>query len=172
LILCGICMTFIDAESNRSRITCIMVVAESDWMRIQNLPNRIGCGVKKRVRTPLLYTRCVWTGFWIFWNRTPAASNRIRSEVFFAVAGYGLDFVFTEKNVTGSSLDLYFPRLNRESDCLVLVGTGSGLDSDSKFEKQDWNRTQKNQSPNTSTVHHWYRLYRHRVTLCYEPHTH
>jgi len=48
-------MTFIEAESNRSRITFIMVVAESDWMRIQNLPNRIGCGVKKnRVRTPLV----------------------------------------------------------------------------------------------------------------------
>jgi len=47
LMLCGICMTFIDAESNRSRITCIMAVAESGWMRIQNLPNRIGCGVKK-----------------------------------------------------------------------------------------------------------------------------
>jgi len=40
-------MTYIDAESNKSRITCIMVMAESDWMRIQNLPNRIGCGVKK-----------------------------------------------------------------------------------------------------------------------------
>jgi len=24
-----------------------MVVTESDWMRIQNLPHRIGCGVKK-----------------------------------------------------------------------------------------------------------------------------
>jgi len=48
-------MTFIDAESNRSRISCIMVAAESDWMRIQNLPNRIGCGDKKsRVRTPLV----------------------------------------------------------------------------------------------------------------------
>jgi len=48
-------MTYIDAESNKSRITCIMVMAESDWMRIQNLPNRIGCGVKKtRVRTPLV----------------------------------------------------------------------------------------------------------------------
>jgi len=55
LILCGICMTYIDAESNRSRISCIMVVAESDWMRIQNVPNKIGCGVKKiRVRTPLV----------------------------------------------------------------------------------------------------------------------
>jgi len=48
-------MTFIDAESNRSLIACIMVVAESDWMRIQNLPNRIRCGVEKsRGRTPLL----------------------------------------------------------------------------------------------------------------------
>jgi len=47
-------MTFIDAESNSSQITCIMVVAESDWIWIQNLPNRIGCGVKKkRFRTPL-----------------------------------------------------------------------------------------------------------------------
>jgi len=40
-------MTFIDAESNRSRIACMMVVAELDWMRIQNLPNRIEGGVKK-----------------------------------------------------------------------------------------------------------------------------
>jgi len=48
-------MTFIDAESNRSRITCIMVVMESHCMWIQNLPNKIGCGVKKdRVCTPLL----------------------------------------------------------------------------------------------------------------------
>jgi len=50
-------MTYIDAESNRSRISCIMVVAETDWMRIQNVPNKIGCGVKKiRVRTLLVYT--------------------------------------------------------------------------------------------------------------------
>jgi len=28
-----------------------MVVAEMDWMRIQNLPNRIGCGVKKTEST-------------------------------------------------------------------------------------------------------------------------
>ena len=48
-------MTFIDAESNSSQITCIMVVVESDWMWIQNLPNRIRCGVKKdRVRTSLM----------------------------------------------------------------------------------------------------------------------
>jgi len=56
-------MTYIDAESNRSRIVCIMVVAESDWMRIQNLPNRIGCGVKNiRVRTPLIYIYTVAIG--------------------------------------------------------------------------------------------------------------
>jgi len=46
-----------------------------------------------------------------------------------------------------------FPELKQESDCLNLVGTGSGLDSDSKFAKQDWSRTQENQSPNTSTLH-------------------
>jgi len=49
-------MTFIDAVSNRSRITCIMVVAESDWMRIQNLSNRIGCGVKKTESAHLWWT--------------------------------------------------------------------------------------------------------------------
>ena len=27
--------------------------------------------------------RCAWTGFRTFWIRTPAASSRIRSEVFF-----------------------------------------------------------------------------------------
>jgi len=35
--------------------------------------------------------RCAWTGFWTFWTRTPVASNKIRSEVFFLVAGSGLD---------------------------------------------------------------------------------
>jgi len=44
-------MTYIDAELNRSQITCIMVVTESGWMRIKNLPNRIGCGVKKTEST-------------------------------------------------------------------------------------------------------------------------
>jgi len=45
---------------------------------------------------------------WIFWIRTPAASNRIRIEVFFAAARSGLymNFVFGEKNVTGCLLDL------------------------------------------------------------------
>jgi len=42
---------------------------------------------------------CAWTGFWIFWNRTPVASNRIRNEVFFPVAGsrLDLDFVLLKK---------------------------------------------------------------------------
>jgi len=34
-----------------------MVVVESDWMWIQNSPNRIGCRVKKNiVRTPLVHS--------------------------------------------------------------------------------------------------------------------
>ena len=47
-------------------------------------------------------------------------------------------------------LDLYLPGLKPDSDCLNLVGNGSGSDLDSQFAKQDWIRTQKNQSPNTS----------------------
>jgi len=95
-----------------------------------------------------VHQRFAWTGFWIFWIQTPAASNRIRSEVFFPVAG--LDLVFTKINITVCLVDLYLPGLKQELDCLNLVGTESGLDS--KFAKQDWIRTQENQSPNTSSV--------------------
>jgi len=28
------------------------------------------------------HQRCAWTGSWIFWTRTPAASGRIRVQVF------------------------------------------------------------------------------------------
>ena len=98
--------------------------------------------------------RCAWTGFWSFWTRTPVASNSIRSEVLFPVAGSGLDldFVFTEENITVCLLDLYISGLKQESDYLNLFGTGWGLDSDSQFAKQDWSRTQRNQSPNTSST--------------------
>ena len=44
------------------------------------------------------------------------------------------------------------PGLKQESDYLNLVGTGSGLYEDLEFAKQDWIRTQKNQSPNTSST--------------------
>ena len=70
-----------------------------------------------------------------------------------------LDCIFAEKNVTGCLLDLYLPGLKQESDCLNLVGTGSGLDLVSKFAKQDWTRTQKNHSPNTSVLHTRYTAY-------------
>jgi len=43
--------------------------------------------------------------------------------------------------------------VKQESDCLFLVNTGPGAVLDSKFEKQDWIRAQKLQSPNTSSVH-------------------
>jgi len=92
---------------------------------------------------------------WIldFLDRTPAASNRIRSEVFFPVAGSGLDldFVFTEKNVSVCLVDIFLPGLKQESYCLNGSWYRIRLDLDSKFAKQDWIRTQENQSPNTST---------------------
>jgi len=59
------------------------------------------------------HQRCAWTGFWILWNRTPAASNRIRSEVIFPVTGSGLDFVFTEKTLLVLWLTYIFPDSNR-----------------------------------------------------------
>jgi len=98
------------------------------------------------------YQRCTWTGFWIFWIRTPAASNKVRSEVFFPVAGFGsgldLDFVFTEKNVTVCLVDIYLPGLKQESDCLngswyrIRIGFGfkfykTGLDPDSRKSESE-----------------------------------
>jgi len=54
---------------------------------------------------------------WIldFWIRPPTASNRIRSEVIFPVAGSGLDldFVFTEKTLLVLCLTYIFPDSNR-----------------------------------------------------------
>jgi len=74
------------------------------------------------------YQRYAWTVFWIFWARTPAASNKIRSEVFFPVAGSdGFGFCVYWKNVTSCLLDLYLPRLKQESDCLNQACTGSGF---------------------------------------------
>ena len=49
--------TDIHPDSNRSRIPWIWLVPEPEWIRIQNLKNRIGSGLKKiRVRTPLPLT--------------------------------------------------------------------------------------------------------------------
>jgi len=74
--------------------------------------------------------RCAWTGFWIW---TPAASNRNRSMVFFAVAWVAS--VFVEKTL----LVVYLTYFNQsqESVSLCLVGTGSGADLNSKFAKQE-----------------------------------
>ena len=41
-------------ESNRSRIACVWLVPDPERIRIQNLQNRIGSGLKKSVRTPLI----------------------------------------------------------------------------------------------------------------------
>jgi len=62
-----------------------------------------------------MYQRCAWTGFLTFWNRTPAASNRIRSEVFFSVVGSGLDldFVFTEKTLLVVYMSYIYPDSNK-----------------------------------------------------------
>jgi len=61
--------------------------------------------------------RCAWTGFWVL---IIADSNRIRSEVFFAVAG--LDFVFVEKTLLVIFLTYSFAESNRNRiACIMLV---------------------------------------------------
>ena len=50
-----VCLTFMYAESNRSRIACVMLEPDPERIRIENLQNRIGSGLKKiRVRIPLV----------------------------------------------------------------------------------------------------------------------
>ena len=46
------------AESNRSRIACVMLIAHPEWTRIENSQNRFESGPKKiRVRTPQWVSR-------------------------------------------------------------------------------------------------------------------
>jgi len=70
----------------------------------------------------------------------------LAGKVFLPVDGFGLDldFMFTEKTILVLCLT---SGLKQESDCLCLFGTGSVLDSYSKFAKEDWIRSQKNWSP-------------------------
>jgi len=58
---------------------------------------------------------------WIldFWIRTPVASNSIRGEVFFPVAGSGLDFVFTGKTLLVVCLTYIYPAVLNSSVDLV-----------------------------------------------------
>jgi len=126
-----------------------------DQFLCKNKLNRITIN---RHETPLSTARqrfaFAWTGFWIFWIRAPGASNRIRSEVFFHATGsrLDLDFVFTEKTFLVVCLTYIYPDSNRSRIAFNLAGTGTGIDLDSQFAKQDWIRTQKNQSPNNSTA--------------------
>ena len=65
---------------------------------------------------------CAWTGFLIFWIRSPTASNRIRSEVFFAIAGARVDFVFAEKTLLVLCFTYIYAESNRSRiACVMLV---------------------------------------------------
>ena len=80
-------------------------------------------GLPNNCRPTAYQRRCAWTGFWIFWIRIPAASNRIRSEVFFPVAGSGgFGFCVYWKDVTVWLGDIYLPGLNRSRMAWMEVG--------------------------------------------------
>ena len=72
-------MTFIDAESNRSRITCITVVAESDWMRIQNLPNT-ETGSDAESKKQSLHTSALKGGAWL--RRFDDVTGVVKTNIF------------------------------------------------------------------------------------------
>jgi len=94
----------------------------------------ISAHLRKVERNIVTYQRCARTRFWIFWIRTPTASNRIGCEVFFPVAGSGLDFVFTEKMLRLFAW-LIYSDTNRSWNAwikLAEMSTGLGL---------DWTRT-------------------------------
>ena len=71
-------------------------------------------------------------GFWIFCTLTPAASSRIRSAVFFAVAGLNWYFVFVGKTLL-VFLHFFMPSQTGAGH----TGTGSGADCDWNFAKHD-----------------------------------
>jgi len=58
---------------------------------------------------------------WIFWMRTPAASNRIRSKVFFAVAVVDLNLVFAEKTLLVVCLIYQYAGSNRSRIAFVML---------------------------------------------------
>jgi len=106
-----------------------------------------------------VHQRCAWTGLWIFGSelRQHPTGSEVRLSFLHPDPGwswisFGVGFHYWKKLI-GCLLDLYLPGLKQESDLLNLVGTGSQLDSDSQFEKQDWFQTQTNQSPNTCGAH-------------------
>jgi len=46
-MLLVVCFPYTYAESNRNRIACVMLVPDQERIRIENLQNRIGSGLKK-----------------------------------------------------------------------------------------------------------------------------
>jgi len=68
-----------------------------------------------------------WTGSWIFWIRTPAAYNRIKSEVFFAISGVGLDldFVFGENTLLVVCLTYIYAESNSSWIASVMFNVGT-----------------------------------------------
>jgi len=87
----------------------------------------------------------------MFWIRTPAASNKIRSEVFFAVAGAGLDldFVFAEETLLFFCLTSIYPESNRSRvACVLLLPDPERIRIESLQTRLD--PDSKNQSRHTS----------------------
>jgi len=95
---------------------------------------------QSRLRTP---DRWGWTGLWTFWIRTPAASNRIKSEVFSAAPGSGLDLVFAEKMLLVVCLTYIKPESNRIRIACVLLLPDPEQIWNSNLHKTGWDPASK-----------------------------
>ena len=104
-----------------------------------------GAGVKQR---------CAWTRFWIIWIRLRLIPTR-QEHGFLSCSRTGWIWImFLLKKHCWLSAWLIFTRTQTRVGLLESSWSRIrfGLDSASKFAKQDWIRTQKNQSTNTSSI--------------------
>jgi len=76
--------------------------------------------------------RCAWTGFWIVWNRTPAASSRIRIQVFLTGFSWCTHRLFSWLGDMAVVEFALYPQ--HEASCDSQIQTGK--DFKNKFRKQ------------------------------------
>jgi len=82
----------IDKSVSDIRISIPFPFASSFWITLCGCKLAILLDIKPANRIVIISG--AWAGFWIFWTRTPAASGRIRIQVFLTRTGFGLELDF------------------------------------------------------------------------------
>ena len=82
----------IDKSVSDIRISIPFPFVSSFWITLCGCKLAILLDIKPANRIVIISG--AWAGFWIFWTRTPAASGRIRVQVFLTRTGFGLELDF------------------------------------------------------------------------------